>query len=284
MQTSVLRGIIGKCINKRIENNLRLLSANTKVCLSKKSAIEYALHSLRSQYGKTSHSTPSDFYVADKTLQSLEFTIQGGSIAMVMYGGLRLVQNTQVSQNWYEDKGSAVGSSGDLLLFCKQLTEHGSCFRYSMNAPKCQLIVKEESKIKALRLLEGTTVEIVDGCSVLGSVLGNEKTYENFNVTTAGKTAIGALSKNIPSERIHMPHKKRKKIEFRVPNNTKLTENPHRSRSQKPNARPTSFFDFVVSQSARRLYSLPTRRWTYHQGVNRLRNGVRCFADRKRSS
>ena len=154
-----------------------------------------------------------------------------------------------------------------------------------MNAPKFQLIVKEDSMIKALRLLEGTTVETVDGCSVLGSVLGNEKTYENFNVTTAGKTPIWAGSKNIPSERIHMPNKKRKiKIEFRVPNNTKLTENPHRSRSQKPNARPTSFFDSAVSQSAQRLYSLPTRSWTYHQGVNRLRNGVRCFADRKRSS
>ena len=39
-----------------------------------------------------------------------------------------------------------------------------------MNAPKCQLIVKEPPKIKALRLFEGRAVEINDDCRVLGSV------------------------------------------------------------------------------------------------------------------
>ena len=58
-------------------------------------------------------------------------------------------------------------------MFFKQLTEHDSSFGYSENAPTCQLIVKEASKIKALRLFEGTAVETVGGCRVLGSVIGN---------------------------------------------------------------------------------------------------------------
>ena len=46
-------------------------------------------------------------------------------------------------------------------------------------------IVKEASKIKTLRLFEGTAVEIVDGCRVLGSVIVKEKAYETIKVTTA---------------------------------------------------------------------------------------------------
>ena len=44
-------------------------------------------------------------------------------------------------------------------------------FGYTVNAPKFQLILKEASKIKALILFEGTAVEIVDGCRVLGTLM-----------------------------------------------------------------------------------------------------------------
>ena len=56
-----------------------------------------------------------------------------------------------------------------------------------MNAPKCQLIVKDASMIKALR---GVAVEIVYDCRVLGSVIGNENDYENFSKITAEKSPI----------------------------------------------------------------------------------------------
>ena len=59
--------------------------------------------------------------------------------------------------------------------FFKELTEHGSYFGYSVNSPKYQLILKEVSKNKALRLFDGTAVEIVESCRVLGSIIGNEK-------------------------------------------------------------------------------------------------------------
>ena len=46
----LLRRIIGKCIIKRIENELRFLGGNTQLCLGQKFGIEHAIHSLRSQY------------------------------------------------------------------------------------------------------------------------------------------------------------------------------------------------------------------------------------------
>ena len=38
-------------------------------------------------------------------------------------------------------------------------------------------------------MFEGTAVEIVDGCRVLGSVRRNEIAYETFKLTTAGEYA-----------------------------------------------------------------------------------------------
>ena len=142
---------------------------------------------------QNSYSAPSDFYVLGKALQTLEGTIQGDPIIMAMYGVttlplLRFVQNMLVLQKWYADDGSAVRRlETDLLLFFLQLTEHGSCFGYTVNAPKCQVIVKKASKIKASKFFEGTAVEFVDGCLVLGCVIGNENAYETFKVNTAGK-------------------------------------------------------------------------------------------------
>ena len=117
-----------------------------------------------------------------------------------MYGVAQLqllmpVENTHVTQKWYANDSTAVGRLEDLLLFFKQLSEHGSYFGYSSNAPKCQLIVKEASEIKALSLIEGTAVEIVDDCRVLGSVIGNEKADGNLNVTTAGNYSHFFLKK-----------------------------------------------------------------------------------------
>ena len=129
---------------------------------------------------QNSYSTPSDFYVAGKTLQSLEGTTQSDTISMAIYGVVTLsffslVHNMHVSQKWYAEDDSMVGCLGDLLFFFQQLTEHDTYFGYSLSVPKCQLIVGEVSKIKALRLFEETAVEIVDGCRVLGSVIGNDK-------------------------------------------------------------------------------------------------------------
>ena len=174
---------------------------------------------------------------------------QGDLIAMAIHGLatlflLRLVQNTHVSQKWYAEVDSAVGPLEDLFMFFKQLTEHGGYFGYSKR-PGVQLIVKEISEIKRLKLFEGTPVEIVDGCRVLGSIIGIEKAYETFKLTTAGKYAnllknIGKVAETCPQKLLRMPHKRREtKIKFSVQDNAKLTENLHRRRRQHPKAHPT---------------------------------------------
>ena len=48
----LLRRIIGKCIIKRIENDVRFLGGNIHLFLGQKWGIEHAIDSLRSQYEK----------------------------------------------------------------------------------------------------------------------------------------------------------------------------------------------------------------------------------------
>ena len=122
--------------------------------------------------------------------------------------------------------GSVAGRSEDLLLFFKQLTEHGSYFGHSVNAPKSQLIVKEASKIKALKLIEGTPVE-------------TESSPQN---------AYPCLTKGAQQKLNFVPKT--------TPNSRKIFTDADAYIQMHV---PLSFFDSPVSQSARRLYSLPTR-------------------------
>ena len=107
---------------------------------------------------QNSFSALSDLYVSGITLQSLEFTTQGDRIAMAVFGVgtfplIRLVQNGHVSQKWHADNGSVVGRLEDLLLFLKLLIELVCCFRYSVIALRCQLIVNEASNIKSSQVV-----------------------------------------------------------------------------------------------------------------------------------
>ena len=143
-----------------------------------------------------------------------------------------------------------------------------------MNALKCQLIVKVASKIKTLKLFEETAIEIVDGCPVLGFLIGKEKAYSNFNVTIAGKYSlllkkIGAGSENIHTERLRMPHKKlATKIKFCVPDNAQLGEYLQRPRSQFPNARPTVVLWLSgVSIRTAIVFASDPRGQTQHKGA-----------------
>ena len=223
-----------------------------------------------------SYSASLGLYVACKTLQSQEGTTQGDPLAMDMYGVatlplLRFLQNTRVSQRWYADGVSAVGRLEDLILFFKQLTENGAYFGYRVNAPKCQSILSESSNIKALRLFEWKTAEIVEGCRVLGSVIGIEKAFDNFNVTTVGKYSnllkkTGACSETIPSERLRMPHKRRgTKIKIGVPNNAEyillrkkdLMESLHTDQRHVKNHKKTA----REKEPLNSLAALPLRRY-----------------------
>ena len=189
---------------------------------------------------------------------------QADPIAMAMYGIvtfplLRLDQNTQVSQKWYTDNGRTVERLEDLLLFFKQLTELGSFFGGSVNAPKWRLIVKEASQIKAFRLFD------VDGCRSVGSVISSGKPYVIFNVTRSGKHA-NFFEKNYSKKPKHplktltcasqQAYKKKNFMSRRTLNSRNIfTEAENKIQTQVI----PSIFTSPVSQPERRLYSLPTR-------------------------
>ena len=50
----IMRRIIGRIITKCLKNELESLGSNYKFCLGQKCGIEYAIHTLRDQYSKTS--------------------------------------------------------------------------------------------------------------------------------------------------------------------------------------------------------------------------------------
>ena len=125
-----------------------------------------------------------------------------------------------------------------------------------VNAPKCH----------APRLFEGTAVEIVDGCRVLGSLIGNEKAYKTFKVNTAGKYANLLKNLGLVAKTSHQNayaffltrggQQKLICVSWTAPN----SRNIFRDEEAKIQTHILpSFFDSPVSQSARRLYSLPTR-------------------------
>ena len=83
--------------------------------------------------------------------------------------------NPSIVQKWYADDGSMAGTLPDLLDAFKTLKTIGKAFGYFVNAPKCQLIVKNCLRKKAERIFKNSEVEITDGTRVLGSVIGERR-------------------------------------------------------------------------------------------------------------
>ena len=109
---------------------------------------------------------PSKLFVNGETLLSEEGTTQGDPIAMAIYGIsiLPIIRkfNPSIVQKWYANDGNMAGTLPDLLDAFKTLESIGKAFGYFVNAPKCQLIVKNCLLTKAERIFKNSEVENTD--------------------------------------------------------------------------------------------------------------------------
>ena len=112
-----------------------------------------------------------------------EGTIQGDPIDMAMYGVATLplidtLEDQTLTQKWYADDGNMAGSLESRRIVLYKLYEHGGAFGY--NVIKCHLITKPEFVEKTNKVFSGLDVDVNEGDRVLGSVIGSDKSYNNF--------------------------------------------------------------------------------------------------------
>ena len=98
---------------------------------------------------KNSYSSPSPPSVNGTTLWSEEGTTQGDPLAMCINGFailplIQKISKVNVIQKGYADEGNACGRISDLYETFRALKTEGPGYGYFVNAPKCQVIVKEE--------------------------------------------------------------------------------------------------------------------------------------------
>ena len=136
-----------------------------------------------SQAIRNSYSTPTDLFINRSTIKSQEGTTQGDPLAMAMYGIailplIKRVMSNNVTHKWFADDGNAAGSISSLLKLYHDLKEIGPHFGYKVI--KCHLIVKSDFEQRAQDLFANQDVEILKGHRVLGSVIGNEESCQQF--------------------------------------------------------------------------------------------------------
>ena len=119
---------------------------------------------------------------------------------MAMYGIgiiplIELLQKPNVTQKWYADDGSAAGDLKSLRAIVNNLDVHGKAFGYNVKPSKCQLIVKENRRDSAIKVFEGTNITMVDGFTLLGSVIGTPSACDKYMESEIEKTAT--LTENL---------------------------------------------------------------------------------------
>ena len=142
-------------------------SLNRELALKKVEILCPALH----QALANSYKHPSILYVNNTVLTSTEGTTQGDPRAMAMYGIgiiplIELLQKPKVTQNWCADDGSAAGDLKSLRAILDNLDVHEKALGYIVKPAKCQLIVKENLRDSAIKVIEGTNITMVDGFRV----------------------------------------------------------------------------------------------------------------------
>ena len=197
-----------------------VLGLNNQLCLGQKCGLEYAIHTLRKQYEKTNSDAillidaesafnslnrnqglkkiaiicpsilpaiqnscfnPSKLFIHKNVILSREGTTQEDPLALAMYGLatlplMKLVNINSLTQKWYADGGNLKS----LQRVLDNIIKHGKHFGYHVKASKCQLLVKDEKNIEAIKVFKNTKIEMKKRARVLGSVIGSGTKCKTF--------------------------------------------------------------------------------------------------------
>jgi len=128
------------------------------------------------------------FVVGEGEIHSTEGTTQGDPLAMAMYAlaVVPLIRHLRtivpdVSQTWFADDATAVGSLSKLLSWWQHLSSVGPDYGYFTNAVKTVLIVKPEHLSTAKALFANFNIQITArGQRHLGAALGTREFTEEY--------------------------------------------------------------------------------------------------------
>ena len=125
-------------------------------------------------------------FVDGASLPSQEETTQGNPLAMPMYtlATVPLIRSLpdSVTQVWYADDATALGTVSHLQAWWDAISEKGKKYGYFANAMKTWLVTRNHSVARAaIQAFEGTNINITsDGRPHLGVPLGTQEYTDEF--------------------------------------------------------------------------------------------------------
>ena len=128
---------------------------------------------------------PSELFIDGEVILSQEGTTQGDPLAMPMYAvaTLPLIKRLpkSVTQVWYADDASALGTISDLQEWWNELARLGPGYGYFPNPSNTWLVAKEGCYSNAATAFEGTNINVTSsGRPYLGADLGTAAYTDQF--------------------------------------------------------------------------------------------------------
>ena len=155
-----------------------------------------------------SYRAPTELFIDGEVLLSQEGTTQGDPLAMPMYAlaTILLIKSLpeSVSQVWYADDATALGTVSQLRVWWDDLAEKGPSFGYHANPLKTWLVTKASCHSDAVAAFAGTNVNVSqDGRPHLGAALGtpdysNHFVAEKVNTWSGELKLLSAIAKTQP--------------------------------------------------------------------------------------
>ena len=159
-----MKGLFGAVTS---EAALLVDASNTFNCINGQAALHNISKLFSTILQNTQRAPAHLFVVGEGEISSTEGTTQGDPLAMGMYALavvplIRRLRNEvpDVSQVWFADDASAVGSLSALLSWWQCLSSYGPAYGYFTNAVKTILIGEPEHFSQAQTLFANTNIQI----------------------------------------------------------------------------------------------------------------------------